>query len=121
MPPTPRQTLNLAPPTDTSTRPSVIDAGPVTALLDTMTTDLALLKRLSPNSDACAALADVRIRLEQAIRQGGSGALWLSVGEYAAHEGVTTSAITYRIRKGLVASEKVGGRYLVKASERRAA
>lgn len=111
--PAPSSPINLAPERTESSPVSVIDAKPVQALLETITTELATLKRLSPNSDACAAITDIRLRLVNAITEGASADLWITAEEVARREGVTTSAITYRCRKGKLTSRKVGGRYLV--------
>ena len=93
--------------------PSFIDAAPLEELLEKITRELATLKRLSPNSDACPALNDVLLRLRSAISEGMSSNLWMTTEEYARREGVTASAITHRCRAGKLAYRKVGGRYLV--------
>ncbi len=113
--PAPTSPANLALTRTEAPTASVIDITPVKELLEKITGELATLKRLSPNSDACAAISDIRLRLVNAITEGASSELWISADEFARREGVTASAITYRCRKGKLTHRKVGGRYLVNA------
>ncbi len=121
MPRTPRGSVNLAPDPVIDSTPLALDAAPLSALLAAITSEIAMLLRLTPNSDACSALSDIRNRLEEAIREGGSDALWSTAAEYAEQEGITTSAATYRARKGKVPSRKVAGRHQILRSQPQAA
>lgn len=111
--------LNLA--TQPSAAPATLNATPLRELLASVMADLATMRRLDPNSGACATLANVRARLEHAIQDASADSLWLSVKEAASREGVTEAAITHRCRNNTIRSRKVGGRYLIDPNALRAA
>ena len=114
--------VNLAPAAAVkSAVPQTLDAAPIFAFMDAITADVATLKRLDPTSGACVSLEGVRSRMQQVIKEASANSLLMSVQQYADREGVSSSAITYRIRTGKLPCRQVGGRYLIESGMPRAA
>jgi hypothetical protein len=110
-----RLPVDLAPTPVTSEPPTIIDAAPALQLLGRLSTELATLTRLSPNSDACAALKDVHMRLGSAVNDGAATDVWLSTEALADQHGVAPSTVTYWCRKRKVRYRRVGNAYEIDA------
>ncbi|MGI8548630.1 MAG: helix-turn-helix domain-containing protein [Gemmatimonadaceae bacterium] len=110
---------------DAETRPVVpagqlICAGPLVEMLNVLNKNIDVLRRLTPRSDVPDALAAVAQELATVIRAAADLDAWVTTDEAARLSNVSPSTISWRIRRGRLAAERRGHRWMIHRSQLRA-